>query len=183
MQRYFIGLDVDSKTKLSIYNWREKYLNGLPDRIIPAENYHITLSFLGHISSKQYELLVSRLQEIECSAFSAEITHIGTFLKPQILYLGLKLNEPFSALAEHCRQTNRLLGLKQPHTEFTPHISLTRKHKAAVPIAFEAPNLTLQFEKFHLFESVSSSEKGRSPHYPIRETFDLVPTFDQKNRA
>lgn len=180
MPRYFIGLDLDPTSKLVIQDWREKRLHGLPDKPVPAENYHLTLSFLGDLTPRQYEMTVAKLQDIAVKSFQCQVSHIGAFIKPQILYLGVNDNPNLLQLAEQCRNINAAVGVKQHHSQYIPHITITRKHKNAVPLTIEAPVLNLKFSQFHLFESVSSHEKGKPPHYPIRETFELIPQFSHK---
>lgn len=177
--RMFIGLELDKTTKLAINHWRETHLSFLPGKPVPMENYHITLSFLGHIPASKMESLDLLLQKVsESNEFSrrlvtAEIAELGTFLKPQVLYLGVTKTDTLMTLAKRCRSVNNKLSLPQHHSEYRPHISLCRKHLENTPIDVQTPKLKLRFDQFHLFESVSSSTFGKPPSYIKRLSYTL----------
>lgn len=175
--RMFIGLDLKGQNKLQIAEWRDKHLHGLPDKPVPAENFHITLSFLGHVATEKVEQLHLALADIDAQQFTTKTTTLGTFKKAQVLYLGVELIEELSSLADQCFQINRLLGLPNHHDKYRPHITLTRKHKDIIPIEAIPPAIELTFEQFHLYESVSSNQPGKPPHYPKRISFDLQPNL------
>lgn len=177
--RMFIGLELDKTAKLAINHWRETQLGFLPGKPVPMENFHITLSFLGHVPINKMESLdlllqkVSESNEFSRSLVTTEITELGTFLKPQVLYLGLTKTDTLMTLAKRCRTVNNKLSLPQHHSEYRPHISLCRKHLENTPIDVQTPELKLRFEEFHLFESVSSSTFGKSPSYIKQLSFPL----------
>lgn len=173
--RMFIGLELEGKDKLQIAQWRDKHLHGLSDKPVPAENFHITLSFLGHVSQDKMEQLHLALMQINAHQFSTTTTHLGTFKKAQVLYLAVDLVEELDNLAKQCFDINKQLALPNHHSIYRPHVTLTRKHKDIVPIEAQPPGLTLSFSAFHLYESVASNKPGTSPHYPQRLSFDLKP--------
>ena len=171
--RYFIGLDLSSTDKLAIANWRDKQIFGATDKPVPVENFHITLSFLGQVAQNKLEQLEILLDAISCKRIATKTTELGVFSKPKILHLGVDLTSSLQVLAKQCLAINGKLGLASPHEVYRPHITLNRKHAEAVPILFEPPKLELNFTEFHLFESVSSSQQGKPPHYPKRMSFRL----------
>ncbi len=175
--RMFIGLDLAPKDKLALQEWRDKHLHGLSDKPVPVENFHITLSFLGQVSPDKFELLDQKLTEMKARQFQLKTTELGHFPKAKILYLGTELTDPLADLARQARSINNALGLPLHHGTYRPHITLTRKHTDLVPIVSKVPELTLSFDQFHLFESVSAKEKGKPPHYPKRASFDLLPNL------
>lgn len=173
--RMFIGLDLKGQDKLKIAEWRDKHLHGLTDKPVPAENFHITLSFLGHVPPEKIEQLHLALAEIDGQQFTTTTTNLGTFKKAQVLYLGIDLVEELQYLAGQCFSINKMLGLPNHHDKYRPHITLTRKHKDITPIEAIPPAIELSFEQFHLYESVASHQPGKPPHYPKRLSFDLKP--------
>ncbi len=173
--RYFIGLDLSAQDKLTLEHWREKHLRALPDKPVPAENFHITLSFLGHVHPDKMELLHELLTQVQEQKLQLTTSELGSFQKAQILYLGIEQNAALCALAHQCLKINSALGLPSHHDKYRPHITLTRKHKEIVAIEARPPKLELNFEQFHLFESVSAKKPGTPPHYPKRLSFDLMP--------
>lgn len=173
--RLFIGLDLCAKDKLELDAWRHKYLAGLPDKPVPMENFHITLSFLGQVESHKMEFLEQQLNQIKHKLFQLEATEMGCFIKAQVLYLAVTKPPLLEQLAEKCGQLNKALGLPQHHNKYRPHITLFRKHKGATPLMLQPPKLELKFNQFHLYESVSSHIAGKPPHYVKRFSFDLLP--------
>ena len=181
--RMFIGLDLAAKDKLAIEQWREHHLKGLSGNFVPVENFHITLSFLGQVSPNKIERLHQLLADIRAPSFKLTTTELGYFQKPQVLYLGVDTITPLADLARQCMSINNYLGLPQPHSKYRPHVTLMRKHKDAMAIEAIPPNLTMSFEQFHLFESVSSGKKGMPVHYPKRMSFNLLPNINLSRQA
>lgn len=173
--RYFIGLDLSVADKLAIANWRDKQMFGLSDKPVPVENFHITLSFLGQVKHNKLEQLEALLDQISTKTVNTQTNQLGVFNKAKILYLGVESTPTLQQLAQQCLAINGKLDLPSPHDVYRPHITLNRKHAEAVPILFEPPKLELNFTEFHLFESVSSSQQGKPPHYPKRMSFSLNP--------
>lgn len=173
--RMFIGLDLAAKDKLAIDQWREKYLKGLPGNLVPVENFHITLSFLGQITPDKMESLHNLLTGIKAETLHLSTADIGYFQKPQVLYLGIETSEALSDLAQQCLSINSSLGISKQHSNYRPHVTIMRKHKVATPIQVPLPHLNLKFEQFHLFESISSHKPGTPVHYQKKLSFDLIP--------
>ena len=186
--RYFIGLDLSASDKLAIANWRDKQIFAGTDKPVPVENFHITLSFLGQVPSTKLELLAELLESIsnKSNTVTTTTTELGVFSKPKILYLATELTESLHQLAKQCLAINGALnvksGLSSVHDVYRPHITLNRKHVEAVPILFEPPKLELSFSEFHLFESVSSTQQGKPPHYPKRMSFSLQQPQSRSHR-
>jgi len=175
--RFFVGLDLDKKAKLAIEQWRHKYLSGLSGKPVPVENFHITLSFLGAVPPEKHELLIQLLESISAHQFSTVTSQLGSFKKAKVLYLGVKNNPAIDDLAFQCRKVNKHLNVPQHHSHFKPHITLFRKHDIHIPINAPKLDLTLHFEKIHLFESVSNAQMGKPPVYHKRRSFKLLPNI------
>lgn len=173
--RFFIGLDLSATDKLKVSDCRDKLLRGIDARPVPIENFHITLSFLGHVSEQKMEQLHLGLDNIKGKAFSCESLGLGIFSKPQVLYLTIAQQPQLVDLAKQCQQLNQQLGLFHEHNHYRPHITLFRKYKSNSASELPWPQMQFSFDKFHLFESVSHQHKGHSPHYPIRKSFNLRP--------
>ena len=175
--RMFIGLDLAAQDKIALAQWRDNHLHGLPDKPVPMENFHITLSFLGQVPPEKMEILEQKLTQFQAQALRLSSSDLGSFIKAKILYLGIVQDPNLSELARQCLSINSALGLPQHHQVYRPHITLTRKHKEVVPIVAAPPKLDLHFDQFHLFESISSHVSGKPPHYPKRMSFDLMPSL------
>lgn len=177
--RLFIGLEPDGNTKLAINDWRERHLSFGIGKAVPMENFHITLSFLGAVSHDKFEKLDLSLQAIQASHVSCQTTELGTFHKPQVLYMGVSPSPTLLSLAKLVRKVNHKLSLPQPHSEYRPHISLFRKHHSATPISIPPLDLEMQFDQFHLYESVSNHTFGKPPNYLKRLSYPLTPSYSK----
>jgi RNA 2',3'-cyclic 3'-phosphodiesterase len=174
-RRMFIGLDLSQSAKLAVHNWRERHLNYLPAKMIAINNLHITLSFLGNVPANKMESLDTLLQDITAPKIATHTTSLGTFLKPQVLFLGVNKSPELTVLAKQCRSVNNKLSIPQHHSEYRPHISLYRKHIDQLAIDAPPLELDLQFDQFHLFESISSNTFGQSPSYVKQMSYPLLP--------
>jgi len=175
--RFFVGLDLDKQSKLTIDQWRHKYLSGLSGKPVPIENFHITLSFLGAVPPDKHEQLHKLLEAVHAFQFTAKTSTLGSFKKAKVLYLRVENNEAIDDLALACRKVNKHLNVPQHHSHFKPHITLFRKHDVLIPINAPMLELELRFSQIHLFESVSNAEMGKPPHYYKRQSFPLQPIF------
>lgn len=186
-QRLFIGLELSLEDKFAIGNWRDKHFGqeafGPYGKPVPIDNFHITLTFLGNVAAKHIETLDLALQDthltledthLNTGQITTELTSLGVFIKPQILYLGVDLTDSLQQLAKQCRRLNAKLGLPQQHETFRPHITLFRKHKSATPLDIPPLTQKLTFSHFHLFESLSNATYGKSPSYVKRMSYPLT---------
>lgn len=176
--RAFVGLDIDTKSKLAIEHWRSnampvRLLSGKNARQVPAANFHITLAFLDQITPQQQALLSQQLSGLQLPVLTLRIATTGYFSKPKVLWIGPE-SVPAS-LAELVRQVKsaaRSSGIALKQERYQPHITLTRKITAPPPSPLLPPNFELQFSQFHLFASISET---KGVYYPIQQSWDLLP--------
>lgn len=126
-------------------------------RIIPAVNLHMTLVFLGSISSGHLSLLQDIASEIRIHPFEIELVNVHYWRRPRVLVLS-----PAQVPDELGRLHNDLAGSLGYHgfeletRPYRPHVTLARK----VSRQAETPGLTqpLQWsvDSFCLMESVST---------------------------
>ena len=179
----FIALDIAIAEKSAIALWREQHLS-LPFKIIPQQNFHITLAFLGVISKKQqnditniisekYDDIKQRLSNFlqgnytNTDALKLTLSQLGHFNKAQVLHL-MPASSPDwlsyleKVIIELCQQSDILLDSRA----YKPHLSLYRK--AITPLALPEPLLLntqflngfchqLSIESFSLYHSYSNT--------------------------
>nr|WP_136250379.1 RNA 2',3'-cyclic phosphodiesterase [Ningiella ruwaisensis] len=168
--RYFLGLDIDAKSKLAIEQWRNK---ALPHFVgsVPAANFHITLVFLGQVQAHQLEDLTARIDEIAKPKIDLHLDSLGYWSKPKILFLGATAtSQGLIQLANQLGTAANGSGLNVRQGIYIPHLTLVRKVKDNPPNALISPSFRCQFSHMHLFESVSTKTGVR---YPIRATWIL----------
>ncbi|MCW8109789.1 RNA 2',3'-cyclic phosphodiesterase [Alteromonas ponticola] len=200
--RCFIGLDLTAQQKLALQSWQQKALPEIRSRnqtpsakrhikdairnapaipvAVPAANYHITLAFLGHLSSKQQESLIMRLDEVHAHPVMLQLNRTGYWQKPKIVFVAPEQTPPsLGSLHTQIRKAAREAGIETENRDYHPHVTLMRKAPPSLPPPLFAPDITCEFNAFHLFESVSTPN-GVS--YPIRRSWKLAPDLNVREK-
>lgn len=128
MQRLFFALcppdDVREKISSTV-----KAVSGLAQaRLIPPENYHITLHYLGATPLESRDCLCVSAREISLSGFDLQLDRFGHFRRPKITWLGPEKTPV--ALSRLYRSLGSALADCECAVEerrYTPHVSLARK--------------------------------------------------------
>lgn len=128
--RLFIGLEVpqDLASELSLAR------GGLAGaRWIDAENYHITLRFIGDIDGATARDIYASLAEIERNAFPVTIGGLGSFggSRPKAIVAMVKPTQELLQLQADQERLIRRIGLPPEPRKFTPHITLARLRGAS----------------------------------------------------
>jgi 2'-5' RNA ligase len=166
MPRIFTGLEIPATIADSLAMLR----GGLPGaRWIDAENYHVTLRFIGDVDDVIAHEVASMLGKVRRPAFELHVADLHAFggRKPRALVAML---EPAQALmelqAEHERLMQRV-GLEPEGRKYTPHVTLARlressSRQVADYLSLRAPFRSPPFKvsQFMLFSSRSSTGGG-----------------------
>ena len=178
MPRLFTGVEIppDLGERLS-------YLRGgLPGaRWISAENYHLTLRFMGDIDMIAAEAIAEALYRVRRMAFEVRIgglTTLGT-RKPHAVVARIEPSPALTELqAEHERLMQRI-GLPPEGRKYTPHVTLARLRNCNTRDIADYLSLRGGFsaravpvERFVLFSSRDSV--GGGP-YVVEEAYPLLP--------
>lgn len=159
--RTFVGLEPGSDSKLAIENWRERAYPGLSG-VVPMDNFHVTLCFLGEITASQLEAICS--SDSLARTLQLHITEVGYFSKPGIGFLALEPTPVLMHLQARLQQQFRQwMKLKQPH-KFVPHISFCRQQTSPLPAPLIEPEFRFSTDHYHLYESVQHQSRV---HYRI----------------
>ena len=166
MPRIFTGLEIPADVAQSLASLR----GGLPGaRWIDAENYHVTLRFIGNVDESIAHEVASLLGRVRRGPFELYFEDLRSFggRKPRALVATLG---PVPALlelqAEHERLMQRI-GLEPEGRKYTPHVTLARlretsNRQVAEYLALRAPYRSLPFRvsRFVLFSSRASVGGG-----------------------
>ena len=178
MPRLFTGLEIpaDIGMRLSLLS------GGLRNaRWIDAENYHITLRFIGDIDDRLADEVADALGRIHRDPLEIRLDGLGAFGKDKPHSIHVRV-QPTPALAELQAEQERIiqrLGLPAERRKFMPHLTLCRLRAGTSPAEvaqwlslrgdFQAPPFTAG--RFVLFSSKAST--GGGP-YVIEETYPLA---------
>lgn len=169
--RIFFALWPDDETRIhiakSLKQLGKDKLNG---RIIPSENIHITLHFIGNVSEQKLECLHNAAQTVVAKNFHFELDHFGYFYKPKILWLGLKENpEGLKTLHQVLGQALANCSYQVEHRPYAPHVTLMRKLTKPESLEKIFP-IQWSAREFVLVESIPVEGGVR---YEVRERYSI----------
>jgi len=136
---YFLAVPIPDEIKLQLGNWVEdgKEQNKFKSWVYP-QDYHITLHFLGGISSEQLDRIHDVLPRFlrAWPPFELSITHYGSFGEtktPRVFWAGLGQEPALDDLQEKLGEVLSGLGLEIERRPYRPHITLARKWEGDNP--------------------------------------------------
>jgi 2'-5' RNA ligase len=131
-RRLFIGLMVAANFRKAIEDHRLTWQWPSGVRLVPAENLHLTLHFLGDVSEGDEARLRAALATVTMSPLDL------TLVKPDVLEQGIAIlrpqeNEALRRLHAELRREIEGAGLPTDARKWQPHVTLARKAAGATP--------------------------------------------------
>lgn len=129
MPRLFAALELPRDATLSLSLLR----GGLPGaRWIDAENYHITLRFIGDVSGPTADEIVNAFDQVRRSELTLRCQSVGSYgsRKPHSLWAGVTPTPELMALQAELERICQRLGLPADPRKFKPHVTLARLRNA-----------------------------------------------------
>ena len=107
-------------------------------RWVPASNMHLTLKFLGDVSTGNVEALARmiRTETAQHSRFEMILGGLGAFpnpKRPRVIWAGSEAPGELSALQKAIEAETRKLGYPAEERPFSPHLTLGRIAQNARP--------------------------------------------------
>lgn len=177
MPRLFTGIEIPSDLATDLSMLRGG-LSGA--RWIDAENYHLTLRFIGDIDDSTACDVHSILETIRHPPFTVTIEGLSSFggAKPRALVAKAKAATPLLELQARHESLMRRIGIAPEPRKFTPHVTLARLRAASCAGVAEYLSargyfFSRRFEanRFVLFSARSST--GGGP-YVVEAAYPLV---------
>jgi 2'-5' RNA ligase len=93
------------------------------------ENLHLTLVFLGEVSSASLPAVKEAMEEVNVAGFPLQIGGIGCFHQRSgsLYWAGVEASAPLCALYESLCEALRKRGFAIEKRDYRPHISLVRR--------------------------------------------------------
>jgi RNA 2',3'-cyclic 3'-phosphodiesterase len=189
VMRLFLAVPLSEETRNALSSWVSSLRKSLVfHKWVHPSDLHITIQFLGDVSSSRAEQLKTYLLETDwnTSSFSLSIKDIGSFgpsKAPQILWAGLEGELDFlRSLQLQAVERTSLLGFPKEERPYKPHVTLARKYRGSSPFDprltdnkdIRPTSVSLSWTVKHLI--LYQSHLGRNPMYepictiPLKES-------------
>jgi 2'-5' RNA ligase len=172
MLRIFIALEIPAGIQAAITNSTASLKNALPRtlvRWVAPQNVHLTLKFLGDVSSTAVEHLAETVK-IEASShemFSISVGGLGAFptaRRARVIWIGLKTPPALETLRSGLEAAMTKMGYPPEERPFSPHLTIGRVRQnvsaedlQSIRTSLEATKVgefgTLLVETVHIFKS------------------------------
>ena len=146
-------------------------LSTVKGRIVPAQNLHITLAFLGDVDAEQRLCAEQVASRIKGDQFSMQMERVGHWRRPQVVWLGPK--ETPEALQELAAQLNQGLvkcGFPVEKRAFKAHMTLMRRASRS-PGRVMFDSIGWKVDRFVL---VKSNLTPKGAQYEVVEEWSLA---------
>lgn len=139
--RSFIAIELPDDLKLALTRLQAKLKSGNPTSIKWVDPYsiHLTLKFLGNITTDMVDKITRALEEAArgVSPFHLETKGLGAFpnlKRVQVVWIGITGEvDRLSQLQQHIESGLATLGFVTESRPFTPHLTLARVRDRATP--------------------------------------------------
>ena len=155
--RLFFALWPDHCTRTSLVRLQQP----LADRLMHAEDLHITMAFLGQQPASLLPVLHRLAQQLPRFDLTLRMDRIGYFPRSRIAWLGMQLvPTPLVALHDALHAALAQQGVRSAqHGSFTPHVTLARDAPPPLPIEIEP--IAWRVGKLVLVQSISVAQGVR----------------------
>lgn len=150
---------------------------GIPGKVAPPENWHITLRFLGTIDGVTHDRFVAGMSSVEDEeAFRIRLTGFGAFpraRKASVVWAGVgDGNEGLGRLNQIAEEAAQSAGLKPEERPYHPHLTFSRVRPPADAshLLEESLDLTWRCDRVIVYQSRLGGGPAR---YEPLETFSL----------
>ncbi len=168
-KRLFFALDCPPAQRKAIAQWRAE-LGLRTGKPVPADNFHLTLLFLGAVPLAQIGEVCEAAGNVRTpgEALRISLDRLQVWHRAGVLALAPdQAPQALLRLAYGLEQAMLPFGFEETAHEFRPHLTLARDYRAPEPESATPPEFFLRAERFALFES----HKGR---YRILQDWPLT---------
>lgn len=146
-----------------------------------AEQWHITLAFLGSVDSAGESVLLRELRRLRLPPTPLEIDGLGLFERVGIVYAAVEVTPELAELQRATAEAARVSGLVLEDRPYRPHVTLARSKgrgglrtlkRLRPALEQQRPRARWTASEFLLYESQSSPGGSQ---YLVRARFALAP--------
>jgi 2'-5' RNA ligase len=154
-KRLFFALPVGEAQRRDLAHWR-RGLNLRSGKPVPADNFHVTLLFLGDVDAAQLPAICAAVERLQRPKAPLRLLLDRLQVWPRAGALVLEPEQAPAALRQlvyALQQALLPLGIEAQARDYRPHLTLSRDFRTQVPEAMEAPQFHLLAREFVLYES------------------------------
>jgi len=156
-QRLFFGLSVPDPQRRALRSVRDACTRHTGAHPVAAENFHLTLVFLGSTNAEQRHCIQRAATGITTPGFHIDIDHIGYWSRPQVLWAAPSvIPASLSKLVQGLQQHLVGCGFTPEQRRYRPHLTLARRVHAYTDDVSMEP-LDWSVTHFHLYRSISTA--------------------------
>lgn len=167
--RLFIAVPLPGRMARSLSQLAQKLSRQLPGTYVPAENYHVTLAFIGDAPLRLQQELQPFLTETAARfpAVPVSLSALGHFgpAKSATLWAGLENGEALLPLADAVRSGLKERGVPFDTKAVRPHITIARKVNLTRAELPPLPDASGKMDTLTLFHSTRI--QGRLTYLPL----------------
>lgn len=127
-ERLFFALWPDTALRETIYKATRPVVRASGGKPVPADNFHITLLFLGSLVPEQAAVAREVAGAVRSEAFQLVLDRLGFWPQPRVVWLGAEqVPRAAGELATGLTSALRARGLRLEVAPFVPHVTLARK--------------------------------------------------------
>ena len=132
LRRVFVAVGLSAGARRALTAWVEDA--GVPGRLVPAENLHVTIRWVGDTELATLERLLGAIDESALpAAFDLRLEELGAFPKPRRATV-VWVRAEAGALAQlHAvvEEASERAGLGREERPFRPHLTVSRVRPVA----------------------------------------------------
>jgi 2'-5' RNA ligase len=126
-----LPLEITQRLDQVMQDLRGKMPGGGPVRWVPAQNIHLTVKFLGEVSSSNLDMLKKALaaEAARHAPLDISVGGLGAFpsmRRPNVVWVGVEAPPELSALQHGIESEMAHLGYAPEERPFSPHLTLGR---------------------------------------------------------
>lgn len=149
----------------------------IPGRLVPPENWHVTVRFMAGVDDVAYDRFLAGLTHVEGQGgFRISLDRFGAFPKPKratVVWAGLSDGvAELTRLNEIAEEAAVRAGGSPEERPFSPHLTLSRVRPPADVQWLEQEDLDLSWKCDRLIVYRSRTGRGGATYEPL-ETFVL----------
>ncbi len=143
---------------------------GQNGRMQHPDDLHMTLVFMGRITSEQIACARNMADKIRVEPFTLELSMVGYWKRPRILWCSPDAApEPLSRLVYDLQQGLSACGVRPEERPYKPHVTLARKAVAVGDRFLEEPVVWAP----HEFVLAGSHSGTGYPHYLVLDRWSM----------